>query len=259
MNEIFGKSGVTAYRADMSGGNFAVQNEPENKLPVLIIVHQMQSNPGIIGQWFRQNGHPVDIRRPRFGDPLPESLDGYCGAVVFGGPMSANDKDTFIKKEIDWISVPLREKKPFLGVCLGAQMLVKHLGGEVGPHPGSMFECGYYPITPTDDGRQFVDWPDYVYQWHGEGFTLTDGCKLLAGGDIFQNQAIVYGDQAFGVQFHPEITLAMVHRWTVMGARRIGLPGTKSRDVHFPDHRKYAPEVRAWVDQFLRNWLETVG
>ena len=59
----------------------------------------------------------------------------HAGAVIFGGPMSANDPDEFVRREIDWIEVPLREQRPFLGICLGAQMLAKQFGAPVAPHP----------------------------------------------------------------------------------------------------------------------------
>src|SRR6267154_3878847 len=92
-------------------------------LPVLIVLHQEASTPGRVGNALRALGHRLDIRRPRFGDSLPETLDGHAGAVIFGGPMSANDPDEFVRQEIDWIAVPLAEQRPFLGICLGAQML----------------------------------------------------------------------------------------------------------------------------------------
>src|SRR5579871_3799851 len=97
-------------------------------LPVLIVLHQETSTPGRVGNVLRALGHPLDVRRPRFGDPLPETMDGHAGAVIFGGPMSANDPDEYVRREIDWISVPLREQRPFMGICLGAQMLAKQLG-----------------------------------------------------------------------------------------------------------------------------------
>ena len=49
--------------------------------------------------------------------------------------MSANDPDDYVRREIDWIEVPLREQRPFLGICLGAQMLARQLGARVAPHP----------------------------------------------------------------------------------------------------------------------------
>ena len=57
------------------------------------------------------------------------------------------------RREIDWIGVPLRDKKPYLGICLGAQMMARHLGGRVYPHPQGHAEVGYYPIRPTPAGR----------------------------------------------------------------------------------------------------------
>jgi len=101
---------------------------PEPSRRVLIVLHQEQSTPGRIGRLLRERGIALDIRRPRFGDPLPATLSDHLGAIVFGGPMSANDDDDYVRREIDWIGVPLAEDKPFLGICLGAQMLARHLG-----------------------------------------------------------------------------------------------------------------------------------
>src|SRR5690348_17229688 len=98
---------------------------PAAQRPVLVVLHQELSTPGRVGQHLVKRGIPLDIRRPRFGDPLPETLAGHAGAVIFGGPQSANDSDEFVRREIEWISVPLAEQRPFLGICLGAQMLAK--------------------------------------------------------------------------------------------------------------------------------------
>src|SRR4029077_5111663 len=88
----------------------------EPLLPVLIVLHQETSTPGRVGNALRALGHTLDIRRPRFGDALPETLDMHAGAVIFGGPMSANDSDDYVRREIDWIEMPLREQRPFLGI-----------------------------------------------------------------------------------------------------------------------------------------------
>ena len=95
-----------------------------NRDKILIVLHQEHSSPGRVGQLLQATGFRLDIRRPPLGDPLPETLAGHRGAVIFGGPMSANDEDDFVRAEIDWIGVPLREQKPYLGLCLGAQMMV---------------------------------------------------------------------------------------------------------------------------------------
>ena len=98
----------------------------------LLIVHQKRSDPGLIGQKLIDREYQLDIRRPVLGEKLPNSMEEHDFAVIFGGPMSINDVNLkFIKQEIDWIDIALKSNKPFLGVCLGAQMLVKTLGGEV--------------------------------------------------------------------------------------------------------------------------------
>jgi GMP synthase (glutamine-hydrolysing) len=68
--------------------------------PVLIVLHQEKSTPGRVGNVLRALGYRLDIRRPRFGDPLPETLDAHAGAIIFGGPMSANDPDDYVRQEI---------------------------------------------------------------------------------------------------------------------------------------------------------------
>jgi GMP synthase (glutamine-hydrolysing) len=227
-------------------------------LPVLIVLHQENSTPGRIGNALRNLGYRLDIRRPRFGDALPETLAEHAGAVIFGGPMSANDPDDYVRREIDWIAVPLLEQRPLLGICLGAQMLAVHLGARVAPHRQGRVEMGYYPIRPTQAGLKLgAHWPEQVYHWHCEGFQLPDGCELLAEGDDFPVQAFQY-DHAFGFQFHPDVTYAMMCRWTTCGAERLGLPGAHPREQHFAGRACYDVAERAWLKQFLDGWLSRV-
>lgn len=224
--------------------------------PVLIIVHQEHSSPGRVGQVLEKLGYPLDIRRPRFGDPLPETMEEHSAAVIFGGPQSANDTDDFLKSETDFIGVPLKEKKPFLGVCLGAQMMARHLGARVWPHPHGHAEVGYYPIRPTAAGFEICpEWPDHVYQWHREGFDLPADGELLAEGDgAFAVQAFRYGT-GYGIQFHPEVTHAMMYRWLVRGAHRMTLPGAKQRAEHIADRAVHDLASRNWLAAFIYHWI----
>src|SRR5438132_2548463 len=233
-----------------------VEPNSEALLPVLVILHQETSTPGRVGNALRALGHKLDVRRPRFSDPLPQTLDGHAGAVIFGGPMSANDPDDFIRREIDWIAVPLREQRPFLGICLGAQMLAKQLGGRVAPHPEGRAQIGYYPIRPTPAGLKICpNWPDHVYHWHREGFELPAGAQLLAEGDDFPVQAFQSG-HAFGFQFHPDVTYAMMHRWTTRGREGMDSPGAQPAHLHFADRAVHDVAERAWLKQFIDGWLK---
>lgn len=222
---------------------------------ILIIVHTEVSTPGRIGHELARRGYALDIRRPCLGDPLPETMDEHEGAVIFGGPMSANDPDEWIIKEIDWIGVPLREEKPFLGVCLGAQMMAKHLGATVGPHPDGQVEIGYYPIRPVNGAGNLGEWPELVYHWHREGFTLPHGGTLVATGDTFENQAYRYGPAAWGIQFHPEVTRLIMHRWAVLGAHRFVMPGAQPGQAHLDQNLLHDADVKRWLSGFLDRWL----
>jgi GMP synthase (glutamine-hydrolysing) len=231
---------------------------PADARPVLIVLHQETSTPGRVGNALRALGYRLDIRKPRFGDPLPETLDGHAGAVVFGGPMSANDPDAFIRREIDWLAVPLKEQRPFIGICLGAQMLARHLGARVAPDPEGRAKIGYYPIRPTPAGEAVcATWPAQAYHWHREGFGLPAGCELLAKGapgEIFPVQAFRSGS-CYGLQFHPDVTTAMIYRWTTRGHERLKLPGARARADHFIGRAVYDVIERAWLMRFLEGWL----
>jgi GMP synthase (glutamine-hydrolysing) len=227
------------------------------KQPILILLHQEFSTPGRVGHALRGLGYGLDIRRPRFGDVLPETLEEHAGAIRLGGPNSANDDDEFVRREIDWLAVPLKEKKPYLGICLGAQMLAHHLGARVYKHPEGHAEIGYYPIRPTDAGRALcTEWPEQVYQWHREGFDLPAGAELLAEGDLFEVQAFRANGAAYALQFHPDVTHATMCRWTTRGHERMQMPGAKPRADHFADRAVYDFSGRAWLKAFLDRWIE---
>jgi len=231
-----------------------------SKPPILIVLHQEHSTPGRLGRLFQERGHALDIRRPRFGDPLPDTMADHGGAVIFGGPQSANDEEPFLRTEIDWIGVPLKEEKPFLGLCLGAQMMAKLLGARVYPHAGGRAEIGYYPLLPTQAGLEAAQrigsvWPSHVYHWHREGFDCPHGAETLATGDDFPTQAIRVGPLAYGFQFHPEVTHAMMCRWTVRASHRLALPGAQDRSRQIEGRFMYDPHVARWLDAFLDHWL----
>ncbi len=241
----------------------AVQTAETPRLPILVVLHQEHSTPGRVGRLLTIRGHRLDVRRPCLGEDLPPTLAGHAGAVVFGGPMSANDDHDFVRREIEWVGVALREEKPFLGLCLGAQMLARHLGARVYPHAEGRAEIGYYPLVPTPEGMAVADavgapWPGHVYHWHREGFDCPPCSKTLATGDDFPTQAIRVGRIAYGLQFHPEVTHAMMCRWTVRGHERLSLPGAQDRSRQIEGRYMHDGAVRLWLDAFLDHWLGDV-
>lgn len=230
-----------------------------SKAKILIVVHQKTSVPGHVGVLLEERGYMLDRRCPIIGDPLPDHLDDHDGVVVFGGPMSANDDHLDgIRAELDFMDVVLRAEKPFFGICLGGQILARALGARVYLHDEGHVEVGYTRIHPTEEGKPYFEQSDHFYQWHKEGFDLPDGAKLLAEGGRFPNQAYLYGQNAFGIQFHPEITLEMIQRWTAGAAHRMELPGAQPKEAHLKGFEMFFGDIDRWGRATL-DWLGMRG
>jgi GMP synthase (glutamine-hydrolysing) len=222
---------------------------------IIIVLHQERSQAGRVGQKLVQRGFELDIRRPALGDKLPENMDDHAGAVVFGGPGSANDPEDWVAYETEWMAVPLKADKPLFGICLGAQMLANHLGGKVYKRPDEMVEIGYYPLKDCDVQNRFGPWPDTVYHFHREGLTAPDSCEILACSDLYPHQAFCLNDKTVGIQFHVELTQAMMQAWGVRGEERFSLPNAKRKHDHLNGRLLHDAKSIAWLDSFLDKWI----
>jgi len=223
--------------------------------PILMIVHQRLSYPGRVGQKLMARGYALDIRCPNIGQALPQSLDRYAAVFMFGGPMCALDCHLpAIRRELDWMPTVLAAQKPFVGICLGAQILARVLGARVWPHPEGRVEIGYTPIEPTKEGAALFDAPMKVFQWHRDGFDLPAGADLLATNEHFPQQAFRFGN-AYGVQFHPEVTSEIMQRWMVGGSHMLHMPGAQPAEAQQAEYPVADPIIDAWTDRFLRHVL----
>ena len=226
----------------------------------LIIQHQGHSDAGRVGQGLAARGYDLDIRKPALGDDLPDNLKNHDCVVIFGGPMSINDDLPFLKQEIQWTKDHLLSDKPFLGICLGGQMIAKALGATVRPRDDQMVEVGFREIEATDAGVESGLFPETLqaFQWHGEGFTLPDGAENLASSPLFPHQAMRMKDahHIVGLQFHPELTQAMHHKWVVTARARLSDPGADTPSKQLHDVKFHSPPLKAWLEQFLDHWLD---
>ncbi len=228
---------------------------------ILFIFHQSTTNPGPVAYLLRQRGYQLDIRIPSEGNSLPNTMDDHEAAIVFGGAISVNESENlpFMRTELNWISTILDSGKPFLGICLGAQMLARVLGAKVARHPQGKVEIGYHPIMPTVAGSTYFDSQLSFYHWNFEGFDLPSDVVKLASGNIFENQAFRYGENAYGVQFHPEMSQTVLDKWVQnkdsQFKKALELPGAQSWDEQLEKHIQHAPVVENWLDGFLSLWL----
>ncbi|MCF6198879.1 MAG: gamma-glutamyl-gamma-aminobutyrate hydrolase family protein [Hyphomicrobiaceae bacterium] len=227
--------------------------------PILLLLHQKNSSPGAVGRWLQKQGFELQIKHPTEGEELPENLEDYGGLIVFGGPMSANDDCPEIKREINWLTQALEQSLPYLGICLGAQMMIRQLGGTISKHDKGMVEIGYRRVEATPLGKALIPhWPERFFQWHGEGFDLPAGTTALAHGQRFENQSFSYGKHVFGVQFHPEVTSRIIERWTINAHDMLNKKGAHLSERLRADHQKYKNAQRLWLDHFMHHWTSLI-
>jgi GMP synthase (glutamine-hydrolysing) len=155
--------------------------------------------------------------------------------VVLGGPIGAYEDDLypFLNDELALIQHRLAQRRPVLGVCLGAQLMARALGARV--YPGPAKEIGWSVLTLTDAGLHHGLQPlegVAVLHWHGDTFDLPAGAVRLASTPICANQAFALGDHALAFQFHPEATSDGFERWLIGHACEIAAaPGVNVPDL----------------------------
>ena len=225
------------------------------KAPRLLLVMQTRNaSAGRCGRKLQERGYALEVCCPLAGEPLPVGMDSYDGAVVFGGPMSANDDNKLpgLRSQLDWIPQALDSGRPFLGICLDAQLLARALGATVQPHPAGLAEIGYFTVLPTEVGQAVFKTALQVYHWHREGFALPAGAELLATGVNFPHQAYRYGANVFGLQFHPEVDQAILEHWLLEGAEELTTPGAQSVAEQRTHYVHHDAALDRWFDSFLK-------
>lgn len=227
---------------------------------VVLVLQGERSNPGRVEPLLAALGFTPVRCRPKLGEPLPDPA-GLAGAVVYGGPMSANDdaKLPFIADELRWIDRLLAAGTPFFGICLGAQLMARAQGARVMPHGQGMMEIGYWPIEPTLEGEPVMNGLGMVYHWHGEGFELPGGAALLATGRTFPHQAVRFAPNAYGVQFHPEVTRDILSFWSTEASEHLCKPGAQSFDEQLAKCACHDEGMAHWTAHFLAHWLGCVS
>ncbi|MCZ2203570.1 glutamine amidotransferase [Bartonella sp. A05] len=228
------------------------KRQKNNPPRIAVVIHRQSVYTGRLGRFLQHNGFVLDVYRPLLGQKLPHTLDHYVGVVILGGPMSVNDKDAYIYEEIDWISLALKNDKPFLGICLGAQMLARNLGGRVGARSDGTVEVGWYPLAATPQGKALMDWPEMVYHFHDEGiYDLPQEAVLLATGQAYPTQAFRYGNNAWGLQFHAEFTRSMMQYLVMNSADKLTEKGAQPAIAHLKGRLIYDNALRQWFKNLL--------
>jgi GMP synthase (glutamine-hydrolysing) len=232
-------------------------------LRALVLQHIACETPGLYEDVLRERG--AEIRRIELdeGDALPDWRD-FDLIIAMGGPMSVNDDATlpWLADEKRFIADAVRGGVPFFGACLGVQLLAASLGARV--YAGQEPEVGLLAVELTDAGRRdpvTSGLPERLFsvQFHGDTFDLPEGAVLLARSEAYPNQAFRW-NQAYGVQFHLEVSPAMVGQWLEIPEyatyldRTLG-PGGGARLLEEVEARR--DELFGYGRRFFSAWLDT--
>ena len=175
---------------------------------------------GSLGEIVEERGLACDVVNVEEA-PLPEPTE-YDAIIALGGPQHVYDIDKYpyFTQEKAFIRRAIEQNIPFLGICLGGQLLAAALGGQVKQH--TLTEIGFYNVPFTEAGKQdalFMGLPGYqkVFHWHEDAFELPPGSILLATNETTTNQTFRYGSRAYGLQYHIELNSELFDLW-------LGLP-----------------------------------
>jgi GMP synthase (glutamine-hydrolysing) len=195
---------------------------------ILVFQHVPYEPLGTLDPLLKESG--FRIRYVNFGRE-PQSrpaLEKYAALIVLGGPMNSDQIDTFpnLITEVEIIREAVETDMSVLGICLGAQLLAKALGGSVSRN--AVREIGWYDVDLTEAGvsdpvLSAFDKQQQVFQWHEDGISLPPDAVRLAGSVASPVQAFRYGVHAYGFQFHLEASRSLIERWLAVPEHRVVL------------------------------------
>jgi GMP synthase-like glutamine amidotransferase len=223
-----------------------------------IVQNDPEVSPGNITENLDAAGIMYCVHHPYSGDPLPEVQD-VSALIVMGGAMGANDdlRHPFLYDLKNFIRQVVSAGIPYLGICLGGQLLAAALGARVVSNRWE--ELGSLPAVLTAEGCRdvlFAGMPAEfdTFQWHHDSFDIPVGGVLLASSTACCHQAFRIGSAAWGTQFHPEVTEQIIRDWCAWNS------ATSVRvDELLAEFRTIDVPYRVAAQRILANFLEAAG
>jgi GMP synthase (glutamine-hydrolysing) len=219
---------------------------------ILAIRHVAFEDLGLLEPMLKRRGHAVRTIEAGIDSLAKIDPDEPELLICLGGPIGANDEEAYpwLADELALIKKRIEDKRPVLGICLGAQLIAKALGARV--YPGTAKEIGFGTLSLSGPGYESCLLPlcvsdQPVLHWHGDTFDVPEGATLLASTSVTPHQAFSYGDHVLALQFHLEVDLTKIERWLVghaveISAAQISVPHLRAESVRLREGLKVAAE-----------------
>ncbi len=241
---------------------------PASSPRILVFQHIACEHPGIFRDFLAEDGVVWDAVELDEGESIPD-LAGYDALWVMGGPMDTwqEDENPWLVREKAAIREAVAEREmPYLGFCLGHQLLADALGGEVGPAAEPEIGILEYELNDAGTGSPFlagIELRRASLQWHSaEVLREPDGATVLASSPACRVQAMSIGERAFSMQFHVELTPATVPEWGDIPAYKGALDnalGPDGLDTMITESKKHMAGFNADSRTLYENFMRTTG
>ncbi len=230
---------------------------------IYFIKHIDIEGPGTFGTFLKRKKIDYKVIDLGAGEPLPQMSDNIDAVIILGGPMNVyeEDKYSFLKAENEFIKKVLVKRIPFMGICLGSQLLSKACGATVVKSP--VKEVGFFKVVLTRDGAndalfKGMDKEIDIYHWHEDMFNIPSGGKLLVTSDGCPHQAFCVAEVAYGLQFHVEVTDVSINEWAEEYIKSHA-DRKKEMDKMMRDYRNKKEIFNKTADILYNNFLQIVN
>ncbi len=220
---------------------------------VLQIIHSEVADVSIVSKFFQKKHQSSIIFYKNLQYLKKKEINLFDLFIFHGGKQSANSKSKAILYEYEFLNYIIKQNKPIIGICLGAQLIAKIYGSKISKSKNKLFECGYKKNI-KESNKVFKNNLSFL-QFHTEGISYNKNMELLSKGIMYEVDSFkIKGKKIYGFQFHPEVTSNTIKRWH--GIVKIKYPYIESLNKIINDFKKYQYKNYDWFQSFLLKLLK---